>query len=57
MASGGGVEYDGLGCNDRCFPVFYSCNDASFRAFIVWCIFGSSSCSLAPALVAEFMNL
>ena len=28
---GGGVEYDGIACNDRCFLVFYSCNDGSFR--------------------------
>ena len=26
-------------------------------AFIVWCNFGAISCSLAPALVAEFLNL
>ncbi len=51
------VEYDGLGCNDRCFPVFTVAMMRHLAAFIVWCNFGSMSCSLAPALVAEFLNL
>ena len=56
LLGGAGVEYDGIACNDRCFLVFYSCNDGSFRAFIVWCIFGSISFSLAPALVASKLS-
>ena len=57
-ASGGLiVEYDGLGCNDRCFPVFTVAIMRHLAAFIVRCNFGSISCSLAPALVAEFLTL